>query len=41
MVRAGLEGEVAHTALEDAVLVVKLLRHKLLNKDVKKQKRRK
>lgn len=30
MVRAGLEGEVAHTALEDAIMVVKLIRNKLL-----------
>jgi DNA polymerase III epsilon subunit-like protein len=29
MERAGLEGEVAHTALEDAILVVKLLRRGL------------
>lgn len=28
--RAGLSGEVAHTALEDAIMVVKLVRHKLL-----------
>lgn len=30
MERAGLAGEVAHTALEDALMVVKLVRHKLL-----------
>ena len=30
MERAGLSGEVAHTALEDAIMVVKLIRHKLL-----------
>lgn len=30
MIRAGLQGEVAHTALEDALMVVKLIRHKLL-----------
>lgn len=30
MERAGLTGEVAHTALEDALMVVKLIRHKLL-----------
>jgi hypothetical protein len=28
--RAGMAGEVAHTALEDAIMVVKLVRHKLL-----------
>ena len=31
MQRAGLAGEVAHTALEDALMVVKLVRHKLLS----------
>jgi len=30
MERAGYAGEVAHTALEDALMVVKLIRHKLL-----------
>lgn len=30
MERAGFAGEVAHTALEDALMVVKLVRHKLL-----------
>jgi len=30
MERAGYGGEVAHTTLEDALMVVKLLRHKLL-----------
>jgi len=30
MKRADIEGKVAHTALEDAMMVVKLLRHKLL-----------
>jgi len=30
--RAGYAGEVAHTALEDALMVVKLVRHKLLPK---------
>lgn len=30
MERAGLAGEVAHTALEDTLMVVKLIRHKLL-----------
>lgn len=30
MERAGFGGEVAHTALEDALMVVKLVRHKLL-----------
>lgn len=28
--RAGMAGEVAHTALEDAIMVIKLVRHKLL-----------
>lgn len=28
--RAGMAGEVAHTALEDALMVIKLIRHKLL-----------
>lgn len=32
MERAGIAGEVAHTALEDALMVVKLIRHKLLPK---------
>lgn len=32
MERARIKGEVAHTALEDALVVVKLLRHKLLRK---------
>jgi oligoribonuclease len=31
MARAGLSGEVAHTALEDAIVVVKLIRRKLCN----------
>ena len=30
MERAGISGEVAHTALEDALVVVKLIRHKML-----------
>ena len=30
MERAGLAGEVAHTALDDALMVVRLLRHKLI-----------
>jgi DNA polymerase III epsilon subunit-like protein len=30
MERAGFEGEVAHTALEDALMVIRLLRHKLI-----------
>lgn len=30
MERAGIEGKVAHTALEDAMMVVKLLRNKLI-----------
>jgi hypothetical protein len=29
MERAGLAGEVAHTALQDAEMVVRLIRHKL------------
>lgn len=32
MERARIKGEVTHTALEDALVVVKLLRHKLLRK---------
>jgi hypothetical protein len=32
MERAGIAGEVAHTALEDALAVVKLIRYKLLGK---------
>ena len=32
MDRANIGGEVSHTALEDALVVVKLLRHKLLKK---------
>lgn len=32
MERAGLCGEVAHTASEDAITVLKLLRHKMINK---------
>ena len=32
MIRAGISGEVAHTALEDATTVVQLIRHKLLKK---------
>jgi DNA polymerase III alpha subunit (gram-positive type) len=35
MERAGLAGEVAHTALEDALMVVKLVRNKLLNQTEK------
>lgn len=31
MERAGLQGEVTHTALDDAMLVIKLLRHKIVN----------
>lgn len=31
MERAGIAGEVSHTALEDAIMVIKLLRHKLVN----------
>ena len=48
MERAGLEGEVPHTALEDALIVLKLIRHKLVNnicvaeeKEPKKGKSRK
>jgi DNA polymerase III epsilon subunit-like protein len=29
MVRAGLDGEVPHTAYDDALIVLKLLRHKM------------
>jgi DNA polymerase III epsilon subunit-like protein len=35
MERARIKGEVAHTALEDALVVVKLLRHKLLRQKTK------
>ena len=48
MERAGIGGEVAHTALEDALMVIKLIRHKLVNnvcaavkKETKKGKSRK
>lgn len=34
MERAGIAGEVAHTALEDALAVVKLIRFKLLKKQI-------
>jgi hypothetical protein len=31
MQRAGLKGDVSHTALEDAKMVVRLIRKKLIN----------
>ena len=40
MERAGIAGEVAHTAIEDALVVVKLLRHKLINKECVAEEKR-
>jgi len=40
MERAGIAGEVAHTALEDALVVIKLLRHKLINKECVAEEKR-
>ena len=34
MQRAGIEGPVAHTAVEDALVVVRLIRHKLLREEM-------
>jgi DNA polymerase III epsilon subunit-like protein len=43
MQRAGIDGEVAHTAMEDALVVVKLLRNKFFKEgnDVLRKKEQK